>query len=166
MNAMPPPFQVTQRDQFDRLIAHAATMGFPGAVELLRSARAGEIDLVQIERAAAAPIRLMEKSTRPVVCVIGDDDDASTGPAGWHATRRLLWWAKAAMVHATGADAESYQVAIAMALASRRFLLIETDTAHMREWGDVLLKRRIPFLGLRPADGGVHPIPPDRAAMQ
>jgi hypothetical protein len=47
----------------------------------------------------------------------------------------------------------------------RRFLLIETDSAHAHDWGEALHKRRIPALGLVPPDG-VHPLPLDRATMQ
>lgn len=165
MNAIPPAFQITRPDQFDRLIARVSTMNLPGLVELLRSARAGEINLVQIDREAAAPIRCMEQFSRPVICVIGDDDYQATGPAGWNATRRLLYWARGAMIHGTGGDAATYQLAIQMALVRRRFLLIECDSARAEQWGDVLLKRRIPFIGLRPSDG-VHPLMPSREQMQ
>lgn len=166
MSAVPPPVQITKPEQFDRLIARLSTVVAPGLIELVRSARRGEINLVQIDRKAVAPIRLMEQATRPVVCLIGDDDYNSSGPSGWHATRRLLWWAKAAMIHAAGSDARSYQAAIGMALSCRRCLLIETDTAHCEEWGDVLSRRHIPFLGLRPPGDGVHPVPLDRSRVQ
>jgi hypothetical protein len=56
-------------------------------------------------------------------------------------------------------------MAIGMALLARRFLLIETDTAHMREWGEALLARRVPFITLRPPEGP-HPIAPPRSTMQ
>ena len=69
------------------------------------------------------------------------------------------------MIHATGADVPSYQMAIGMALLARRFLLIETDTAHLREWGEALLARRVPFISLCPPEG-VHPIAPPRSTMQ
>ena len=71
----------------------------------------------------------------PMIAVLGDDDYASTGPTGWPATRRLFRWAKGAMIHATGADAPSYQAAIRMAIGSRRFLLIETSSDCAAEWG-------------------------------
>jgi hypothetical protein len=73
--------------------------------------------------------------------------------------------ARGAMVHATGADVPTYRLAIGMALVHRRFLLIETDSAHAHDWGEALHKRRIPALGLVPPDG-VHPLPFDRATMR
>jgi hypothetical protein len=157
--------QIGKPDQIDRLIAACASLGLVGRVELLRSVRAGKIALVEPDRDAVVPLRLLERATRPLVALVGDDDYASTGPTAWPATRRLFRWARGAMIHATGADVPSYQMAIGMALLARRFLLVETDTAHAREWGEALLARRIPFITLRPPEG-VHPVAPPRSAMQ
>lgn len=157
--------QIGAPDQIDRLIALCADVDLVGRVELLRAVRRGEIGIVEPARDAVVPLRVLERSLRPLIAIIGDDDYCSTGPAAWPATRRLFRWARGAMVHATGADAASYRLAIGMALHCRRFLLIETDTAHMREWGEVLLARRLPFVGLRPPAGS-HPVMPPRGAMQ
>lgn len=62
-------------------------------------------------------------------------------------------------------DVPSYRAAIGMALLARRFLLIETDSAHAREWGNALLVQGIPFLGLLPSEG-VHPVKPGKLGMQ
>src|ERR1700733_13015597 len=99
--------QIGKPEQIDRLIAHAATMNLVGRVELLRAVRDGSINLVEIERRADAPMRAIENSPRPVVIVLGDDDYRSTGPSGWAGWRRLSYWARCAMVHATGADIPS-----------------------------------------------------------
>jgi hypothetical protein len=156
--------QIGTPDQIDRLIAHASALGLRGRVELLRAVRDGAINLVEIGRQSAAPVRTLEQSPRPVVMVLGDDDYASTGPAGWTAWQRLSYWARCAMVHATGADAASYRLAVGMALIQRRMLLIETDSAHAHDWGAALHKRNIPALGLLPLDG-VHPVVPARGGM-
>lgn len=156
--------QIGAPDQIDRLIVHASALGLPGRVELLRAVRGGAINLLEIGRQSAAPVRTLERSLRPVVMVLGDDDYASTGPSGWAAWQRLSYWARTAMVHATGADAASYRLAIGMALAHRRFLLIETDSAHAHDWGAALHKRNIPAIGLVPPDGA-HPVMPPRGGM-
>jgi hypothetical protein len=70
------------------------------------------------------------------------------------------------MVHGTGADQHSYQMAIGGALAIGKFLLIETDSAHVREWREKLLAHKVGFFALVPRDGGAHPIVPPRSAMQ
>jgi hypothetical protein len=153
-------------DEIDRLIALAANMNLIGRVELLRAIRAGVLNMVELDREGKLPVRAMEKSARPVLLLIGDDDYAATGPTGWTATRRLLYWAKAGVVHATAADAASYQMAIRMTLAHRRCVLIETDTAHAAEWSTALVAHRIRCIELMPGDGGAHPVPLDRDAMQ
>lgn len=127
MTAAPDFCQIGKPEQIDRLIAAAASMNLPGRVELLRAVRSGSINLMEGDRQSAAPMKALEQSTRPVVFVIGDDDYASTGPAGWAAWQRLSYWARFAMVHATGADAPSYRLAIGMALLHGRMLLIETE---------------------------------------
>jgi hypothetical protein len=160
-----PVFNIGKPAEIDRLIAACATYGLVGRVELLRAVRRGEIALVEPVRDAVVPLRVLERSTRPQIAIIGDDDYCSTGPTDWPATRRLFHWAKAAMVHASGADVPSYRLAIDMALLAQRFLLVETGTAHMQEWGEALLARKIPFVCLKPTDG-VHPRPIERRAMQ
>lgn len=157
--------QIGQPDRIDRLISLCADLGLVGRVELLRAVRRGEIGTVEPRRDAVVPIKVLERSLRPLIAIIGDDDYDSTGPGQWPATRRLFRWARGAMIHATGADVPSYQMAIGMALQCRRLLLIETDSAHAREWSEALLARHIPFIGLRPPAGS-HPVMPPTGAMQ
>jgi len=152
-------------DQIDRLIALCHDLGLVGRQQLLRAVRRGQIGIIEPARGAVVPLKLLERSLLPTIAIIGDDDYASTGPSGWPATRRLFRWAAGAMIHATGADAASYQFAIDITLRCGRFLLIETGTAHMREWGDALQARHIPFIGLQPPSGS-HPVMPPKGAMQ
>src|SRR4051812_42174861 len=99
--------KIGKADQIDRLIAHCAALGLSGRVELLRAVRTREIAL--IESARDGVFRMPENLARPVIVLLGDDDYATTGPTGWATTRRLLHWAKAGLVHASGADVTSYQ---------------------------------------------------------
>jgi hypothetical protein len=158
-------FQIGKPDEIDRLIATYANFGMIGRVELLRAVRRGEINIAEPARDAVVPLRVLERSPRPLIVVLGDDDYSSTGPAAWPATRRVFRWAKGAMIHATGADVASYRMVIGLALVCRNFLLVETDTAHMREWSEALRARRIPSICLPPPEG-VHPAPVARGAMQ
>jgi hypothetical protein len=135
----------------------------PGAC--LHRSDPDEVTLLEVDRQGMPPSRVLKASGRPLIAVIGDDDYASTGPCGWAATRRLLYWARGGMIHATGADVPSYRTAIGMALVTWRFLLVETDSAHMDEWGGALRKHGVPFLGLRPPKGS-HPVAPDRSTLQ
>jgi hypothetical protein len=160
-----PYARITKGADLDRLICATSAMELPGRVELLRAVRRGEITLLEVNRQGMPPSRVLKASARPLLAVVGDDDYASTGPCGWAAARRLQYWARAGMIHATGADVPSYQAVIGMTLLCRRFLLVETDSAHLDEWGAALRKYGVPFLGLRPPTGA-HPVAPDRSALQ
>jgi len=111
--------RIGKPDQIDRLIAMCAGLDLIGRAELLRAVRRGEIGIVETARDAVVPLRVLERSARPLIAIVGDDDYCSTGPSAWPATRRLFRWARGAMVHATGADVPSYQMAIGMALQCR-----------------------------------------------
>jgi hypothetical protein len=156
------PFHLGQPEHIDRVIAMLSAAGQRGQAELFRAVRAGEINVAIVGRQNPAPMKTIETSPRAVIVLIGDDDYQSTGPSGFVAWQRLSYWARAAMVHATGGDAASYRLAIAMAVMHQKFLLIETDSAHAHAWGDALRRRNIPAIGLLPRDG-VHPAPPKRA---
>lgn len=108
---------------------------------------------------------VLKNTARPLVVLLGDDDYATTGPTGWAAMPGFLRWASGALVHATGGDVPSYQMAIGLALVRPRFLLVETDSVHAEEWGAVLCRRRIPCIGFVPPSG-VHPIPLSRKTIQ
>ena len=154
-------------EQIDRLIAHLIANGVAHQAELYRAVRQGRLGVVQLDRHAAAPMGMLKRAKVPCIVLIGDDDYQSCGSTGWASIPRLLRWASGAMIHGTGGDVSSYQAAITMALACRKFLLIETDSAHLQEWGDALLGASppVPFVGLRPSNG-VHPVVPARASMQ
>jgi hypothetical protein len=155
----PDAVEIGRADELDRLIVHCSLMGLKGRVELLRAVRAREIALLETMRDGIISCRMLERLTRPVMVLLGDDDYASTGPTGWAAARRLLYWASAAIVHASSANAETYRAAIALVVGHRRLLLVETDSAHVDEWSAAVLKRRIPLLRILPIDG-VHPAAP------
>ena len=157
--------QITKPAEFDHLIAHATTMGFGHHAELPRQARVGRINLIWLDRGGVPPMGTIKRSPRPVLVLLGDDDYQSTGPAGWTAANRLLRWATGAVIHGTGGDIASYKMAAGMAIAHRRFLLIETNSLHIETWGATLKAARVPFLALKPS-GGLHPLPLDQGVVQ
>ena len=156
----PNEIAITKAEQLDRLIVHASRLDLPGRVVLLRAVRAGEIALIETTRDGIVSGRRLERLTRPAVVLLGDDDGDARGPTGWASARGLLCWARAGMVHGSGATAATYQSAVAMALVARRFLLVETDCAHVTEWSAALLQQRVRCVCVRPPDDGVHPIAP------
>ena len=160
-----PFLHVSDHARLNELISRASTVSHAGHLALLRAARDGIVDMAFMDRLAEAPIKALERAVRPAIVVVGDDDYASTGPAGWTAWQRLKYWGRGALVHATGADAWSYQLAIEMAQTLSKVLLIETDTAHAQAWADALRKHRIRAIGLVPPSG-THPVLPAREALQ
>jgi hypothetical protein len=151
-------FELRKAAELDRLVDVCNSLGLVGRVELLRAVRAGVIARIEPDRLGVPLRRVLDPSRRPTLVVLGDDDYASTGPSGWAALPRLLRWARGALVHGSGADAASYQAAIAGALATDRFVLVETSAQCAPEWGRVFDARGVPVLVLLPREG-THPAP-------
>jgi hypothetical protein len=143
----------------DRLVAAACVSDAPHFARLAKAVRAGTHNLVIPNRQAMAPMGMLKRSPRPVVLLLGDDDYCSTGPNGWACVPKVFAWAQKALVHGTGADIASYQMALDAASVCRRFLLVETDSSLATEWAEAIAAARsaIPTLILLPRDG-VHPV--------
>lgn len=154
-------------DAIDHAIARAVTIGFPHTAELLRAVQRGEICLVAPDdRAARVTMASLKRAHLPVLVLIGDDDYASTGPAGWACTPTLLRWARQAIVHGTGADITTYRLAVQMAVGCRRGLFVETNSVFAPVWAEALrlVRQPVPTLTLV-APNGRHPVMP-AGAMQ
>jgi hypothetical protein len=160
--------EVTTRDQFAAVIAHLSRSQYAYKVPLYRAAQAGMISLCEITRGATPPLKRLDRTDRPSIVLVGDDDYASTGPAGWVATRRLMYWIRAALVHGTGGTMEDYCGAVAMALKWDKVVLVETSSEHLVNWADVVQKapHRITAVFKRPTAPGVHPIPLTKGDVQ
>jgi hypothetical protein len=151
--------------QLNDTILLCEQMGSPGHAALFRTVRDRQISLVVVPRDAPISDKVLNRSQRPMVVLVGDDDGASTGPSGFRAWRRLKQWAGCALVHAAAADVESYTVAIMMAAVLGKLLLIETSSAREPEWAAALEVASIPAVGVLPR-GGVHPVPPHKREVQ
>ena len=141
-------------------IARAEQIGAAHLLPLLRAARAGAINLAFVGRGTAAPMGRLKRSLRPVVALVGDDDGAPTGPAGWPQAGTLIHWCAATVVHSAGAEPRHYEAALAGALVHGRMLLIETSTAREADWLALVRRLRPGLPGLivrvRP-DAPAHP---------
>jgi len=124
--------------------------------------RGGLAVLFNSDRGQRVTADELNQAQRPTVVVIGDDDYASSGPAGWRCSATIAGWAAAAIVHAAAATAESYAEAAKAARLLGRAVLIETDTAHALAWAKVFEGR--PVLVVAPTTGP-HPILPPRSAI-
>lgn len=105
---------VADAESMDRLAAHAVATGHGFAAELFTAARRGELNVAYVlDRKTPAPMKVLKRSTRPVLAIVGaDPGDAGTGPADWLAFRRLADWATFALVHASGGTVQNYKLAV------------------------------------------------------
>jgi hypothetical protein len=159
---------ITTPAQFATVIAHLSQSGYGFKVPLYRAAQGGMISLCEITRDGTPPLKRLDRTGRPMVILVGDDDYASTGPDGWVATRRLMYWTKAAIVHGSGGTAEDYCGAVAMAIQWGKLLLIETSSEHLMAWASAVQNapHRITAVFKRPTAPGVHPIHLKKGAVQ
>ena len=155
--------QFQSGSDIDRLIALSVAQDAGHRAHLLRAVKRGEIITLEPHRKSHIPKSVLRSAPLPTLVIIGDDDHASTGPAGWTATQRVLKWARAAMIHGAGADIRSYQMVIDMTVKYKRVALIETESRYVAAWGEVFLSKGIPSVGIIPSDGP-HPIRLDRGA--
>ncbi|HUB48343.1 MAG TPA: hypothetical protein VMB73_25485 [Acetobacteraceae bacterium] len=144
--------------RLDQAIAWASSRpDGAGFNELLRAVAEKRIALTAVmnRRSNWTPRSL--KSRLPTIVLIGDDHDDPRDPAEWRCSTSLIAWARCAVVHGTGAQAEHYREAIRGAELLGRCLFIETDSAHAPAWAAAIMPRGIPCLSIIPPNGGVHP---------
>lgn len=149
--------------QLTAAIGRAAHMGATGYIPVLKAVRAGLIDCVFVNRRdGMVSNRTLKTLQRPVLVIIGDDDHASTGPAGWASTAPLMRWTGAAMVHGAGAKPEHYAAAVEGARAHGRFVLVETSSEHVQAWMACAADRVA--VAIVPKQGP-HPVMPSQGEM-
>lgn len=150
------PFFRCSRENLANAAMRADQARQPGMAALLREMMRGGLALVSItDRAATADLDEVRQKCRPTVLIVGDDDHASAGPAGWKCAHAVAAWAACAIVHAAGATAETYLEAAHAGRFMGACALIETDTAHAEQWTALFVGK--PTLLVLPR-GGVHPI--------
>ena len=138
----------------------------PFKLPLVQALARGSVGIYDVPRGALCPADISEDRGKPIIACFGDDDYQATGPAGFPAAKRFSYWAKAAIVHATGGEAAHYQHVVDAALFCGRLLFIETDFVHAAAWQHFLGDgKRIPILMILPPNG-VHPAPAKSGELQ
>jgi hypothetical protein len=140
-----------------RAIADLNAAGHPAHATLFRAVLAGELllGLISDRRKTVRPADLWP-ITQPVLLVIGDDDEKPTGPTGWRCAETVTTWAKAAIVHGTGAAPSHYAEAVRAATITGRAVLVETNSAKVTIWARRFSGK--PVLTIIPPPGCVHPL--------
>ena len=140
--------------EIGRLIDVTARLGV-WMMPVIEALRDGIIAMQFLQRSERAPLGDMRRSPLPLLAYVGDDDDASTGPDGWRPALATIRWARGALLHAAGGEAQHYAQAVLGTLATRRLLLVETSTEHVQAWADALAG--VPTLVVVPREGKPHP---------
>ncbi len=160
-------FALKSRVELERACTALTAMQAP-ALPVMRAAADGLIAAVYVADCRAKwPERELAKFRRPVLMVIGDDNEPerlSTPPSGWRCARMLRAWAKSAIVHGAGGEADHYRLAVLMALTAERAVLVETSSACAVPWAEFLFPT-VPTLLIVPRSGP-HPVAPSRSTMQ
>ncbi|MBX6747469.1 MAG: hypothetical protein IRY87_36020 [Acetobacteraceae bacterium] len=133
------PLTLKTRAQMAEVAVRLEQAGAGHHVPLIRAAMAGALRFAVISPGSALPLRLLDmaRDSRPLAVILADDGDKPTGPDGFPQARRLLRWAASIFIHATGGQPIHYAAAAQVTMLVRRFLLIETNTAHEAEWCDL-----------------------------
>jgi hypothetical protein len=128
--------RVDRLDQVPWAISRMQAGGAAHRAALLTAVYHGRIAHMELQRSTGAGLlkRFIAGAQLPELILVGDDDYASTGPAGWRQTSRLMRWARRIIVHAAGGEADQYRGFVDIACKVGRVLLIETDAAHAEAW--------------------------------
>lgn len=149
--------------QLSDAINRAQHLGSHAYIPILEAVRAGRIACVFVTRRdGMVSNRTLKTFARPVMVIVGDDDHAATGPAGWPTTAPLMRWTRAVMVHGAGAEPDHYKAAVAGTEAHGRFVLVETSSQHVPAWMTCAADRVAVAIVPR---NGPHPVMPNREAM-
>jgi hypothetical protein len=137
--------------------------GHPGMAQIFREmAIGGFAAILNVQRDEKFTQAELGAANRPTLVVLGDDDYQSTGPDGWRCSATVASWAACAVIHASSANAETYQQAILAARTMGRCVLIETDSAHAEAWLDLFPTK--PTLTILPTNGA-HPAAPPKGSI-
>lgn len=131
------PLTIKSRQQMAEIAVRLTQAGAGFYAPMIRAAMAGDLRFAIVPPSGQIPLRLLEEDVadrRPLVVILSADGNDAAGPDAFPQARRMLRWARALMIHAAGGQPEHYAAAVCASIALRRFLLVETDTAHEAEW--------------------------------
>ena len=140
--------------QLQKMVEAAAQLG-PWSLPVVEALRDGLIAVQFLNRTDRAPLDVMRRSSLPMLVWIGDDDDLSCGPDGWRCALQVTRWARGAVVHGAGGEADHYRTVVNGTLHEQRFVLIETASRHAVSWLALLVGK--PVLTVLPRSGP-HPV--------
>jgi hypothetical protein len=131
----------------------------PWHAPIFRALLVGEIAMCMPLPQQRLPVKELDRLGKPVIVMICDDGPIWTGPQGWECATRALRWAGGAMLHGSGGEVDHYRFALVGAERCRRFVIVDTSSAHLPEW-EALASAHIgnrQILSVKPLPGHSHP---------
>ena len=131
--------ETPSRHQLQKMIEAVAEPGsdLESYMPFFLAAQAGRCTIVFLECDEEVPWTLLNRG--PVLVILVDSDDASTGPKGWgKQLDALRAWARGALVLAVNWTPARASLAVEAAVISGAILLVLTDPPHALEWGEAL----------------------------
>ena len=165
-------YPVKQWSDLTAAIAAAEHAGAVGTAHLMRALAAGRIAYLPLSpddpRQANWRTFTERSAGRPAIALIGDDDGIGCGPAGWPSAGLAVRWARAILLHATGAELWHYEGAILAAQNVRRLLIVECTSVGLDEWTSFIQAVPHPpgILTMAPPPGQRHPATIDPGRLQ
>ncbi len=122
--------------------------------ELLAAAQDGIIGFACLTPGMAAPLDLMNASSKPIVIFIADDRGSGVdpGPVGWPELDDLARWSKQSILNTMRDRVGSYVPALDIVLEHKRLVLVETASARLAAWERALSIGTAPIIALVPPE--------------
>jgi hypothetical protein len=156
-------------DQLPAAIALAEQIGAGHRAHLLRARRAGRIALYEVFReTSASTFKRLAAVTRrhATLVVVGGDDGRHDGPEAWPLAIRMIRWARAVVLHGSGAEVWHYELAIEGAELHRTALLIECEAAALGAWQELIVAHSRDVALIKIVPHGEHPVANEREPLQ
>ena len=124
-----------------RFIMEVSGALWPWRLPLYRGVLAGEIALTAPNPEDALPDT--DELDRPLVVYLSEHNRVATGPSGWPHAAELIDWSRpgGCLIHAEAPAAKHYDYAVQQAVEHGRFLIVETDAAHARDWNGFIVEQ-------------------------
>lgn len=143
------------------IVAEMHRAGCTWHIPLIRAVAEGRIALAFVLAHERARLVKLDRSGRPSILILSDDEDGRADAlSGWPSLRRIMCWARGAIIHASGGLPEHYELAVQVAEECQKLLIIDTAYKRLSAWISAVETAAfsIPIRLIVPPLGCVHSI--------